>query len=152
MDAAPPAAFASPDGNRRHHTQVMAWFGWKTASEAERYAPGADHKRAAATAGRLVSGTGIGKPEIQFAKTARAIEITKGQSVSGDPSRSTTQRHCKWLDRQTGLSTFIEPKGLFPASANRLMPSGNPGQPANARSRSSAPCAVPAECFLGGAW
>jgi integrase len=49
-------------------TQLMAWFGWKTASEAERYTRGADRKRAAATAGELVSRTGIGKPEIQFAK------------------------------------------------------------------------------------
>jgi integrase len=50
-------------------TQLMAWFGWKTASEAERYTRGADRKRNAAAAGELVSGTGIGKPEIQFAKT-----------------------------------------------------------------------------------
>lgn len=52
-------------------TQLMAWFGWKTASEAERYTRGADRKRNAAAAGELVSGTGIGKPEIQFAKNAR---------------------------------------------------------------------------------
>jgi hypothetical protein len=32
---------------------------------------GADRKRNAAAAGGLVSGTGIGKPEIQFAKTPR---------------------------------------------------------------------------------
>jgi integrase len=52
-------------------TQLMAWFGWKTASEAERYTRGADRKRNAAAAGKLVSRTGIGKPEIQFAKKAR---------------------------------------------------------------------------------
>jgi integrase len=51
-------------------TQLMAWFGWKTASEAECYTRGADRKRNAAAAGALVSRTGIGKPEIQFAKTA----------------------------------------------------------------------------------
>jgi hypothetical protein len=49
-------------------TQLMAWFGWKTASEAERYTRNADRKHAAATAGKLISGTGIGKSEIQFAK------------------------------------------------------------------------------------
>jgi hypothetical protein len=49
----------------------MAWFGWKTASEAERYTRNADRKHAAAAAGKLISRTGIGKPEIQFAKTAR---------------------------------------------------------------------------------
>jgi len=38
-------------------TQLMAWFGWKTASEAERYTRGADRKRAATAAGRLISGT-----------------------------------------------------------------------------------------------
>jgi len=52
-------------------TQLMAWFGWKTASQAERYTRGADRKRNAAAAGELVSRTGIGKPEIQFAKTPR---------------------------------------------------------------------------------
>jgi integrase len=44
-------------------TQLMAWFGWKTASEAERYTRGADRKRAAATAGKLISGTDSGSPE-----------------------------------------------------------------------------------------
>jgi integrase len=44
-------------------TQLMAWFGWKTASEAERYTRGADRKRAAATAGKLISGTESGSPE-----------------------------------------------------------------------------------------
>jgi hypothetical protein len=38
----------------------------------------------------------------------------------GDPSRSTTQRKFNWLDRQTVLSAFTEPKALFPALANRL--------------------------------
>jgi integrase len=42
-------------------TQLMAWFGWKTASEAERYTRSADRKHAAASAGRLISGTGVGK-------------------------------------------------------------------------------------------
>jgi hypothetical protein len=37
----------------------------------------------------------------------------------GDPGRSTTQRNCKWLDRQTCLSKFTEPKALFPTLANR---------------------------------
>jgi integrase len=50
-------------------TELMAWFGWKTASEAERYTRGADRKHAAERAGKLISGTGIGKPETQFAKT-----------------------------------------------------------------------------------
>jgi integrase len=50
-------------------TQLMAWFGWKTASEAERYTKTADRKRAAASAGKLITGTEIGKSEIQFAKT-----------------------------------------------------------------------------------
>lgn len=50
-------------------TELMAWFGWKTASEAERYTRSADRKHASVNAGKkLISGTGIGKPEIQFAK------------------------------------------------------------------------------------
>jgi len=50
-------------------TQLMVWFGWKTASESERYTRNADRKRAAASAGKLITGTEIGKSEIQFAKT-----------------------------------------------------------------------------------
>jgi para-nitrobenzyl esterase len=49
-------------------TQLMAWFGWKTSSEAERYTRTADRKRAAASAGKLITGTEIGKSENQFAK------------------------------------------------------------------------------------
>jgi integrase len=61
-------------------TQLMAWFGWKTASEAERYTRGADRKRNAAAAGELVSGTGIGKSEIQFAKTkAKSLKTRKAK-------------------------------------------------------------------------
>jgi integrase len=49
--------------------QLMSWFGWRTQSEAERYTKEADRKRLAAEAGRLITGTGIGKPETQFAKS-----------------------------------------------------------------------------------
>jgi integrase len=44
-------------------TQLMAWFGWKTASEAERYTRNADRKHAAANAGKLISGTESGSPQ-----------------------------------------------------------------------------------------
>jgi integrase len=44
-------------------TQLMAWFGWKTASEAERYTRSADRKRASATLGKLISGTESGSPQ-----------------------------------------------------------------------------------------
>jgi integrase len=44
-------------------TQLMAWFGWKTASEAERYTRNADRKHAAASAGKLISGTESGSPQ-----------------------------------------------------------------------------------------
>jgi integrase len=43
-------------------TQLMAWFGWKSASEAERYARSADRKRASAALGRLISETESGSP------------------------------------------------------------------------------------------
>jgi integrase len=39
-------------------TQLMAWFGWKSASEAERYTQNADRKRASATLGKLILETG----------------------------------------------------------------------------------------------
>jgi integrase len=48
--------------------QLMSWFGWRTIGEAERYTKEVDRKRLAAEAGKLISGTGIGKPETQFAK------------------------------------------------------------------------------------
>jgi integrase len=51
--------------------QLMSWFGWRTLSEAERYTKEANRKRLAAEAGKLISGTGIGKPKNQFAKTRR---------------------------------------------------------------------------------
>jgi integrase len=43
-------------------TQLMAWFGWKSSREAERYTMSADRKRASATLGRLISGTDVGSP------------------------------------------------------------------------------------------
>jgi integrase len=44
-------------------TELKAWFGWKTDSEAERYTRNADRKRAAARAGqKLISGTDSGSP------------------------------------------------------------------------------------------
>jgi integrase len=45
-------------------TELKAWFGWKTDSEAERYTRNADRKSAAARAGKkIMSGTEIGSPQ-----------------------------------------------------------------------------------------
>jgi len=44
-------------------TQLMAWFGWKTASEAERYTRSADRRHASATLGKLMTGTESGSPQ-----------------------------------------------------------------------------------------
>ncbi|HEY9451816.1 MAG TPA: tyrosine-type recombinase/integrase, partial [Bradyrhizobium sp.] len=61
-------------------TQLMAWFGWKTASEAERYTRNADRKRAAAAAGKLITGTEIGKSENQFAKSeAKSLKTRRAE-------------------------------------------------------------------------
>src|SRR5437660_11920847 len=49
-------------------TQLMAWFGWKTASEAERYTRGADRVRNAVAAGDLQPGKALAKPKCQFPK------------------------------------------------------------------------------------
>jgi hypothetical protein len=49
----------------------MSWFGWRTLSEAERYTKEANRKKLAVEAGKLIAGTAIGKPEIQFAKNNR---------------------------------------------------------------------------------
>jgi integrase len=51
--------------------QLMAWFGWTSIREAERYTRRANRKHLAQTAGKLISGTSSGKPEAQFAKNKR---------------------------------------------------------------------------------
>jgi integrase len=42
--------------------QLMAWFGWKSSREAERYTRAAQRKKLARSAGALISGTKTGKP------------------------------------------------------------------------------------------
>jgi integrase len=49
-------------------TQLMAWYGWKSASEAERYTRSADRKHASATLGRLISETESGSPLTQVSQ------------------------------------------------------------------------------------
>ncbi|WP_146101235.1 tyrosine-type recombinase/integrase [Bradyrhizobium sp. AC87j1] len=52
--------------------ELMAWFGWKTITEAQRYIEEANRIRLAESAANKVrAGTGIGKPPNQFAKKAR---------------------------------------------------------------------------------
>jgi hypothetical protein len=46
----------------------MAWYGWKTASEAERYTRNADRKKASATLGEITSATSVGHPKPMWAK------------------------------------------------------------------------------------
>lgn len=49
----------------------MAWFGWKTIGEAQRYIEEANRIKLAESAGeKIVSRTGTGKPKNQFAKKA----------------------------------------------------------------------------------
>ncbi len=49
-------------------TQLMAWFGWKSASEAERYTRSADRKLASAALGKLISATESGSPPTQVSQ------------------------------------------------------------------------------------
>jgi integrase len=52
--------------------ELMAWFGWKTIGEAQRYIEEANRIQLAESAGaKIISGTGIGKSKSQFAKTRR---------------------------------------------------------------------------------
>lgn len=52
--------------------ELMAWFGWKTITEAQRYIEEANRIRLAESAGDKVrAGTAIGKPQSQFAKKTR---------------------------------------------------------------------------------
>ncbi|MFL5238648.1 MAG: hypothetical protein ACJ8EL_13790 [Rhizomicrobium sp.] len=58
----------------------MAWFGWKTIGEAQRYIEEADRIMLAESAGaKIVSGTGIGKPDNRFAENER--KSLKNQKV-----------------------------------------------------------------------
>lgn len=52
--------------------ELMAWFGWKTIGEAQRYIEEANRIRLAESAAeKVISRTGIGKPGSQFAKNGR---------------------------------------------------------------------------------
>ena len=58
----------------------MAWFGWKTIGEAQRYIEEANRIKLAESAGeKIISGTGIGKSKNQFAKNGR--KSLKGKKV-----------------------------------------------------------------------
>jgi integrase len=61
------AATRLADAGATEH-QLMAWFGWTSIREAERYTKKANRKRLAESAGKLISGTSVGKPPTQFAK------------------------------------------------------------------------------------
>jgi integrase len=61
-------------------TQLMAWFGWKSSSEAERYTRGADRKRAAATLGEIMLATDGGSPLTPVSQNGtQAIENVGGK-------------------------------------------------------------------------
>jgi integrase len=52
-------------------TQLMAWFGWKTSAEADRYTQAVEREQAALMAAEVLKPrTLIGKPEPPFAKTS----------------------------------------------------------------------------------
>jgi integrase len=60
--------------------ELMAWFGWKTIGEAQRYIEEANRIKLAESAGaKIISRTGIGKPKNQFAKNRR--KSLKGQGA-----------------------------------------------------------------------
>lgn len=54
--------------------EPMAWFGWETIGEAQRYIEEANRIRLAENLGaKIIAATEIGKPEIQFAKTTKRL-------------------------------------------------------------------------------
>jgi integrase len=59
-------------------TQLKAWFGWTSDSEAEVYTRTADRKRNAMMLGEIMAGTEIGKPANQFANPEAKPLISKG--------------------------------------------------------------------------
>jgi integrase len=57
--------------------QLMAWFGWTSISQAQVYTKGANRKRMAQSAAKLISGTGIGSPADPVSQiTDQPIEST----------------------------------------------------------------------------
>lgn len=54
------ATYLAEQGATDH--QLMAWFGWTSISQAQVYTKAASRKRMAQSAGKLISGTGIGSP------------------------------------------------------------------------------------------
>ncbi|MFY9958947.1 tyrosine-type recombinase/integrase [Bradyrhizobium sp.] len=54
------ATYLAEQGATDH--QLMAWFGWSSISQAQVYTKAANGKRMGRSAGKLISGTGIGSP------------------------------------------------------------------------------------------
>jgi site-specific recombinase XerD len=54
------AAYLAEQGATDH--QLLAWFGWSSISQAQVYTKAANGKRMGRSAGKLISGTGIGSP------------------------------------------------------------------------------------------
>ena len=54
------ATYLADQGATDHH--LMAWFGWTSISQAQIYTKAANRKRMADSAGKLMTGTGIGSP------------------------------------------------------------------------------------------
>ena len=59
-------------------TQLMAWYGWKSASEAERYTRTADRKRASAALGKIMSATDSGSPRSPVSQNSTKYLKGKG--------------------------------------------------------------------------
>jgi integrase len=67
--------------------QLMAWFGWSSTREAERYTRTANRKRLAESAGALISGTLIDwqTEDPVCRKSPQVIEKLRGKYATGDP-------------------------------------------------------------------
>jgi integrase len=71
------ATYLAEQGATDHH--LMAWFGWTSISQAQVYTKSANRKRLAASAGKLITGTGIGSPIDPVSQNdEQPIENTKG--------------------------------------------------------------------------
>jgi hypothetical protein len=56
----------------------MAWFGWSSISQAQVYTKAASGKRMARSAGKLISGTGIGSPIDPVSQNEAEVIENKG--------------------------------------------------------------------------
>jgi hypothetical protein len=95
------ATYLAEQGATDH--QLMAWFGWSSISQAQVYTKAANGKRMGRSAGKLISGTGIGSPIDPVSQNDDEAIENIGSAMS-DPSRTRT---CNPRSRNPLLTLWV---------------------------------------------